>query len=73
MTTKPSRSVAIASCGTQAEAEFLKNLLEANGVKSAISADDYAGLPLLTSGGVHLLVLEEDAAFAQDVLEDAHS
>jgi len=73
MTTKPSRSVAIASCSTQQEAEFLKNLLEANGVKSMISADDYVGLPLLTSGGVQLLVLEDVAAFAQEVLEEADS
>ena len=73
MTTKPSRSVVIASCGTQQEARFLKNLLKASGVKSVIDADDYAGLPLLTSGGVELLVLEEDAAFAQQVLEEAHS
>jgi hypothetical protein len=73
MSTKASRSVAVASCATQQEAEFLKNLLEANGVKSVLSADDYAGLPLLTSGGVHLLVLEEEAAFAKEVLEEAHS
>lgn len=72
MSTKGSRSVPVASCATQQEAELLKNLLEANSVKAAISADDYAGLPLLTSGGVHLLVLEEDAAFAKEVLDEAH-
>jgi len=72
MATNASRSVPVASCATEQEAEFLKNYLEANGVKSVIAADDYAGLPLLTSGGVHLLVLEEDATFARKVLEEAH-
>lgn len=72
MTTNASRSVAVASCATEQEAEFLKNYLEANGVKSVISGDDYAGLPLPTSGGVHLLALEEDAAFARRILKDAH-
>ena len=72
MTANTSRSVVVASCATEQEAEFLKNYLEANGVKSVISADDYAGLPLPTSGGVHLRVLEEEAAFARKVLEEAH-
>ena len=70
---KESRSVPVASCASQQEAEFLKSLLEANGVKSVIAADDYAGLPLPASDGVHLLVLEEVAAFAKQVLEEAHS
>jgi hypothetical protein len=70
MTSKESRSVA---CATQQEAEFLKNLLEASGVKSVISADDYAGLPLPASDGVHLLVLEEEVAFAKKVLDESHS
>lgn len=46
MTTKPSRSVVIASCSTQQEAQFLKNLLQSSGVKSVIDADDYAGSTL---------------------------
>ncbi len=69
---KDSESAVVASVATQQEAEFLKNLLEANGVKSVISGDDYAGLPLMTSGGFHLLVLEEVAAYAKEVLEEAH-
>ena len=40
---------------------------------NAPRADDYVGLPLLTSGGVQLLVLEDVAAFAQEVLEEADS
>ena len=72
MNAKTSRSTVIASCAERHEAEFLKNLLDANGVKSAISADNYAGLPLLISGGVHLRVLEEDAAYAKEVLQEAH-
>ena len=68
---KQSRSVAIASCATQQEAEFLKNFLEASGVKSVISADDYAGLPLPASDGVHLLVLEEEAAVAKEILDNS--
>ena len=72
MNTQPSKSVVVASCQTRQEAELLKSLLEANGVHAMISADDYVGLPLMLSGGVRLLVLEEDAAVANKLLAEAH-
>jgi hypothetical protein len=36
-----------------------------------ISGDDYAGLPLMTSGGVELLVLEKDVDRARKVIDEA--
>ncbi|TWU29960.1 putative signal transducing protein [Bythopirellula polymerisocia] len=66
-----SESVSIKSCATQEEAEFLKSLLETYGINALINADDYAGLPLMTSGGVQLQVLEEDVEKATKILKDA--
>jgi hypothetical protein len=66
-----SESIAIKSCASQEEAELLKSLLESNGIQALIDADDYAGLPLMTSGGVQLKVLEEDVDRAQKIIEEA--
>jgi hypothetical protein len=68
-----SDSISIKSCASQEEAELLKSILESNGIKAMISGDDYAGLPLMTSGGVELRVLEEDADRARKILEDAEA
>lgn len=38
-----------------------------------VAADDYAGLPLLTSGGVQLQVREVDAERARQVIEEAEA
>ena len=51
----------------------MSNLLQAKGVKSVIVADECAGLPLFTSGGVHLEVLNEYAEYAREILRDAHN
>ncbi len=68
-----SESVSIKSCATQEEAEFFKSLLETYGIHALINADDYAGLPLMTSGGVRLQVLEEDVEKATKILKDAEA
>ena len=68
-----SEAVSIKSCATQEEAEFLKSLLETYGIHALINADDYAGLPLMTSGGVRLQVLQEDVEKATKILKDAES
>ena len=64
-------SIRIRSCASKEEAEFLKSLLEANGVHAMVSADDYVGVPLPTSDGVDLLVLDEDVERAQKILEES--
>jgi hypothetical protein len=43
-------------------------MLEANGVAAMVDADEYVGLPLHTSGGVQLRVLQENVERAQQIL-----
>ena len=64
-----SDSIRIRSCASREEADLLKGLLETNGIHAMVSADDYIGVPLLISGGVDLLVLDEDAERARQILE----
>jgi hypothetical protein len=66
-----SESIAIRSCATREEAEFLKSMLAASGIRAMVDADDYAGLPLQTSGGVQLRVLQEDVEQAQRIIEES--
>ena len=54
------------------EAEMAKSILDANGIKASVSADDAGGMrPELgfTSGGAKLFVLEENADFAAKLLD----
>jgi hypothetical protein len=62
-------SVSIRSCASREEAELLKSLLEANGIHAMVSADDYVGLPLQVSGGVQLIVLQQDAERARHIIQ----
>ena len=64
-----SDSTRIRSCATREEADFLKELLESKGIHAMVSADNYIGLPLQISGGVDLLVLNQDAERARQTLE----
>ncbi|QEG33660.1 putative signal transducing protein [Bythopirellula goksoeyrii] len=66
-----SAAVTVKSCASEEEAEFFKSMLETYGIHALINADDYAGLPLMTSGGVQLQVLEEDVEKASKILKDA--
>lgn len=53
------------------EADFAKNILEEEGIKAMISADDCGGLRpdlSLTTGGVRLLVNQEDVERANELL-----
>ncbi len=64
-----SDSVSIRSCATREEAELLKSLLEVNSIHAMVAADDYIGLPLNISGGVQLIVLQQDAERARQIIE----
>ena len=66
-----SESISIKSCASIEEAEFLKSMLESNGIHAIVLADDYAGLPLLISGGVQLQVLEKDVERARKTIEES--
>ena len=64
--------VVVHSFGSGPEAEMAKGTLEAAGIDAMIQADSAGGMrPHLAwaSGGSKLLVREEDAAAAHDVLE----
>jgi len=63
--------IVIQSYKNRFEAESAKEILEANGINSIISADDCGGMrPALGvgTGGVGLSVLEEDVAKAKEIL-----
>lgn len=58
---------------SRAEANLAKGLLEENGIKATISADDYGGVGphvLMGMGGARLMVREEDKEAAMHLLED---
>jgi len=64
--------VIVHAFGTEPEAEMAKNALEAAGIDSMIQADTAGGMrPHLawSSGGFKVLVREEDATAAREVLE----
>ncbi len=64
-----SDSVSIRSCATREEAELLKSLLEVNSIHAMVAVDDCIGLTLQTSGGVQLIVLQQDAERARQIIE----
>jgi hypothetical protein len=66
-----SKAIAIKSCATREEAELLKSMLEAHGISAMVDVDEYPGLPLQTSGGVQLRVLQEDVEQAQRILQES--
>ncbi len=67
------RLVVVHSCGNEAEAELAKGALESAGIEVMIQADDVGGMRphvAWASNGYKLLVREEDAAAAREVLEN---
>lgn len=70
---KMSDTVRVKSCASREEADFLQNLLEVNGVHAMVSEDNYVGVPLSISNGVGLLVLNEYAEVAHQILEELDS
>ncbi len=68
-----SKLVCIQTFATRIDAALTRSLLEANGIKACVSADDVGGLnPEIgfTSGGTKLFVLEEDVGAALSLLKD---
>ena len=62
--------VAVRSYVNHFEADVDKSALDAAGIESMIRSDDCGGLrPHLWLGGVELLVREEDAAQAREILD----
>ncbi len=63
--------VCIKTCNNSIEAEMDKSFLESEGIQAMISADDAGGLRpdlLWATGGVRLLVKQEDAERASAIL-----
>lgn len=57
----------------RAEADLAKSFLQEHGIKAMVSADDYGGMGphvLWGTGGVRLMVREEDNETALRLLED---
>ena len=66
-----SRLVAVADFPNRIDAEIAHSALEASGIESFVSGDDAGGVqPGLWMKGVRLLVREDDADRALDVLNE---
>ena len=64
--------ICIKNYNNRTEAEIVKSLLEASGIEAVVSADDCGGMRphlLLGTNGTRLLVKEEDAQKALEILE----
>ena len=64
--------VVVQAFGSGPEADMAKSALEASGIDAMIQADSIGGMRphvAWSSGGYKLLVRDEDAAAARDVLE----
>ena len=71
---RDAKLVVIHAFGTGPEAALAKSALEAAGIDSLIQADSVGGMRphvAWSSGGFKVLVREEDAEAARDVLEPA--
>ena len=63
-------SIVVATYRTRSEAELAQSALAAAGIDSVIAADDAGGVyPFDLSGGARLLVAEEDARSAAEILD----
>jgi cell division protein FtsN len=66
---KVSQLIAIGTYGTRDEAEVVQGLLAAAGIEASIRADDAGGaFPFVLSGGAQVLVEENDATAASELL-----
>jgi len=68
-----SKLVSIKTYPDRLGAEFARNLLESNGIKAVVSADDEGGqnpFLLRATGGARLMIQEEDGEAALRLLED---
>ena len=65
------REITIGSYGTRDEAEIVQGLLASAGIDAFIRADDAGGsFPFALSGGAQVVVDENDAAAASEILAD---
>ena len=64
--------IPIKSYSSRMDADLAKAVLEANGIEAIVSADDAGGMEpwLATSQHIQILVREEDASVARDLLEE---
>ena len=64
--------IPIKSYSSRMDADLAKAVLEANGIEAIVSADDAGGMePWLASAQhIQILVREEDASVARDLLEE---
>jgi Putative prokaryotic signal transducing protein len=63
------RLVPVAEYATRSEAEVVQGLLASAGIDSSLSADDAGGAyPFVLSGGAQLLVDEDDAEAASELI-----
>ncbi|MFH2050613.1 MAG: DUF2007 domain-containing protein [bacterium] len=68
-----SETVCIKTYQFRYEAEYAVGILESNGISAFVSGDDYggAGFPILqTTGGAKLMVLEDDAEKAKEIINE---
>ena len=71
-----SNTISIKTYQFRHEAEFALGIIESNGIKAYISGDDYGGAGphiLLATGGAKLMVLEEEATKALELLDEYDS
>lgn len=64
--------VVVQTCGSRPEADIAKSVLDAAGIEAMIQADTAGGMRehlAWSGGGFRVLVREEDAAEARDLLE----
>jgi hypothetical protein len=69
-----SETVVAARVGSTVEAQLIVGMLEANGIRAVVSADDAGGLEpqLQLTDGVRVLVYFEDLAAAQQLIADSN-
>ena len=66
--------VCVKTCLSKPEADVVKTVLEGSGIEVMISADDCGGMrPHLTflTGGIRLMVKQEDAQKALEILKNS--
>ncbi|MEO8223526.1 MAG: DUF2007 domain-containing protein [Gammaproteobacteria bacterium] len=67
------RIIPIKAYSTRMDADLAKAVLEANGIDAIVSADDAGGMEpwLALSQHIQILVREEDATVARDLLAES--
>ncbi len=61
--------VTVALFGSVLDAEVARNLLESNGIRAAVFADDAGGMYPPLGAGVRVVVRQEDATRAREILD----